>query len=171
MAAFWMLSIPAGLWATRALSSSVESAFLSQGQAEPPNLSLDFEGALASAEASLLIRPLSPTANHLRTLVSKSAEKLRNIVDNMNKRIHKRSWSRLLRNPDFSKENEILAREIDTLKSRVQLFLNVVMIFPSGLNADTNDNADTTFAQLLTSKEELSESDEDKFSENEKDVK
>ena len=161
MAAFWLLSVPAGLWATRTVGASVNNALFAQSAPQPPNLSLDYEGALASADAALLIRPLSPTADHLRTLVKMSAEKLRELVQTIQNRMNKRSWSRWVRDPDFSVENELLAREIDTLKSRVQLFLNVILIFPTGTTIDTVDKGNLPFATKITAKEEFIETDSD----------
>lgn len=161
MAAFWLLSVPAGLWATRAVGVSVNNALFAHSPPQPPNLSLDYKGALASADAALLIHPLSPTADHLRTLVKMSAEKLRELVQSIQNRINKRSWSRWVRDPDFSVENELLAREIDTLKSRVQLFLNVILIFPTGTTIDTVVKGNMPFATQITAKEEFKESDSD----------
>lgn len=162
MAGLWLVSIPAGLWATRTVGTSLNNAIFSEQPAQPPDTTLDHQGALASAKAALQIHPLSPTANHLRLLIKESAEKLENLVKATEERIRRRSWSRLFRDPDFSKENQNTAREIETLKSRVHLFLNVIMIFPSSVNpVTTKDQENQTFSELLTKKEELAPSDEE----------
>lgn len=170
MAALWLASIPAGLWATRAVGTSLNNALFAQQPAQPLDTTLDHEGALASANAALMIHPLSPTANHLRTLVDQSAQKLRELVKATEERVNRRSWSRLVRNPDFSQENRLTSREIETLKSRVQLFLHVVMIFPSSLSkCDKKDQEIQTFSELLKPEEELVHSDEEDDSEYESD--
>lgn len=130
MAAFWLASIPAAVWGTRALGNTINDSIFSRNHSEPPNLLLDHEGALACAEAALQIHPVSPTASHLRELVRQSAERLVNLVEDTQRRIQKHSWSRIFRNPDFSRENRVTTTEIETLKSRVSLFLNVVQMFP-----------------------------------------
>ena len=130
MAAFWLASIPAAVWGTRALGNTINDSIFSRNHSEPPNLLLDHEGALACAEAALQIHPVSPTALHLRELVRQSAERLVNLVEDTQRRIQKHSWSRIFRNPDFSRENRVTTTEIETLKSRVSLFLNVVQMFP-----------------------------------------
>jgi hypothetical protein len=161
MAGLWLVSIPAGLWATRTVGTSLNNAIFAKQPSQPPDTTLDHEGALASAKAALQIRPLSPTANHLRTLIEQSADKLEKLVKATEERVHRRSWSRMFRDPDFSAENQITAREIETLKSRVQLFLNVVMIFPSALAPQTKDQENQTFSEQLTQKEELTVSGEE----------
>lgn len=130
MAAFWLAAIPSGIWATKALGNSINGALFSPNRAEGPNLLLDHQGALACARAVLKIQPVSPTASHLRELVRQSAEKLAKLVEETEARIKKYSWSRMFRDPDFSCENRMTRAEIDTLKSRVSLFLTVVQIFP-----------------------------------------
>lgn len=166
MAALWLASIPAGLWATRAVGTSLNNALFAQEPAQPPDTTLDHEGALASANAALMIHPLSPTADHLRTLVEQSAQKLRELVKATEERMNRRSWSRLVRNPDFSRENRLTSREIETLKSRVQLFLHVVMIFPTSVSkCATKDQENQTFSKLLEAEGELVNSDEEDDSE------
>jgi hypothetical protein len=163
MAVLWLASIPAGLWATHAMGTSLNSAlFAKQTTAQPPDTMLDHEGALASAAAALKIHPISPTANHLRSLIEKSAQQLGELVKATEDRIQRRSWSRLFRDPDFSKENELTAREIEMLKSRVHLFLNVIMIFPEALKTpETKDQGNQTFSERLTEKEEPHLDEED----------
>ena len=135
MAAFWLAAIPSGVWATRTIGNTINESLFSRSRVEPPNLHLDHEGALAGAEAALHIYTVSPTASHLRELVRQSAERLVKLVEETEARISKHSWSRIFRDPDFSRENQATATEIDMLKSRVSLFLNVVQMFPLELNA------------------------------------
>ena len=130
MAAFWLAAIPSGVWATRTIGNTFNESLFSRNRADPPNLLLDHEGALACAEAALRIHPVSPTASHLRELVKQSAERLVKLVEDTQSRIHKNSWSRFFRDPDFSVENRVTTTEIQTLKSRVSLFLSVVQLFP-----------------------------------------
>ena len=166
MAVFWLASIPAGLWATSAMGTSLNNALFAQQPAQPYDATLDHEGALASADAALMIHPISPTANHLRTLIKQSAETLAELVKATEERMNRWSWSRLVRNPDFSQENRLTSREIETLKSRVQLFLHVVMLFPSSLTkCATKDQENQTFSELLKAEEELAPSDKEYESE------
>ena len=130
MAVFWLAAIPSGVWATSTIGNTINGSLFSRNRAEPPNLLLDHEGALACAEAALRIHPVSPTALRLRELVRQSAERLVKLVEDTQSRIQKNSWSRLFRDPDFSLENRVTTTEIQTLKSRVSLFLSVVQIFP-----------------------------------------
>jgi len=134
MAALWLAAIPSGLWATRAIGNTINEAVFRRNRAEPPNLRLDHEGALASARAVLKIHPVSPTASHLRELVKQSAEKLAKLVEETEARINKNSWSRVFRDPDFSRENQVTMAEVETLKSRVSLFLDVMQMFPRQSN-------------------------------------
>lgn len=130
MAAFWLAAIPSSIWATKTLGNTINEALFRQSRAEPPNPLLDHEGALACAEAVLNFHPISPTASHLRELVKQSADKLAKLVKDTEARIEKHSWSRIFRDPDFSRENQATTAEIETLKSRVSLFLNVMQMFP-----------------------------------------
>ena len=134
MTALWLAAIPSGIWATKTLGNTLHNSLFGGTCAEPPNLLLDHEGALASAEAALKIHPVSPTASHLRRLVKESMDRLHSLVEQTEARIHKHSWSRMFRNPDFSKENALTTAEIDRLKSRVSLFLSVTQLFPAQLS-------------------------------------
>lgn len=134
MAAFWLAAIPSSIWATKTLGNTINETIFRQSRAEPPNLLLDHEGALACAEAALNFHPVSPTASHLRELVRQSAEKLTKLVKDTKARIKKHSWSRIFRDPDFSRENEVTMAEIQTLKSRVSLFMNIMQMFPRQLD-------------------------------------
>lgn len=131
MSALWLAAIPSGVWATRALGNTINESLFRQNRPEPPNPHLDYQGALASADAALAAcHPVSPTATHLRLLVYESAERLRKLIAETEERIHKHSWSRYFRDPDFSQENRATELEIETLKSRVTLFLSVMLLFP-----------------------------------------
>lgn len=159
MAALWLAAIPSGIWATKALGNTLHDSLFSGARAEPPNLLLDHEAALASAEAALKLHPVSPTASHLRRLVKESMDRLQTLVEQTEARIHKHSWSRMFRNPDFSKENSLTRAEIDTLKSRVTLFLSVTQLFPAQL-----PTASPVFHKSLDKGHELIDSDDDENS-------
>lgn len=152
MAAFWLAAIPSGIWATKALGNTINETVFRQNRAEPPNLLLDHEGALACAEAALNIHPVSPTAIHLRNLVKQSAERLVKLVETTRLRVEKHSWSRIFRDPDFSHENKVTQAEIHTLKSRVSLFLSVMQVFPQQIRFNS-------FEKTLPSDHESIDSD------------
>ena len=132
MASFaWTVAVPASLYLTRSLGSTVSQSLLRNPAPEPLDKSIDTEGAIASAEAALRLLPVSPTASHLRLLVQSSAERLRDLLDAAERRVQRTSFSRIFRAPCFREENSKLRAETETLKSRVHLFLSVVSILPS----------------------------------------
>ena len=131
MAAFaWSLAVPASLYITRSVGSTVSQGLLRNPAPQPLDSTVDTEGALASADAALRLVPVSPTASHLRSLVESGAARLRELVQSCKDRQQRRSFSRLFRNPCFREENSRLRSESETLKSRVHLFLTVVSMFP-----------------------------------------
>jgi hypothetical protein len=132
MAAFaWSVAVPASLYVTRSLGTTVSQSLLRNPAPEPLDTAIDTDGALASAEAALRLIPISPTARHLRSLVESSAERLRELIDAAKQRQERTSFSRIFRAPCFQEENSRLRAETDTLKSRVHLFLSVMTILPS----------------------------------------
>ena len=132
MASFaWTVAVPASLYLTRSLGSTVSQSLLRNPAPEPLDESIDTAGAVASAEAALRLIPVSPTASHLRSLVESSAQRLRDLVDAAKQREERTSFSRIFRAPCFREENSRLRSETETLKSRVHLFLSVVSILPS----------------------------------------
>jgi len=132
MAAFaWSVAVPASLYVTRSLGTTVSQSLLRNPAPEPLDASIDTDGALASAEAALRLIPVSPTARHLRSLVESSAVRLRELLDAAKQRQDRTSFSRIFRAPCFQEENSRLRAETDTLKSRVHLFLSVMTILPS----------------------------------------
>ena len=132
MASFaWTVAVPASLYLTRSLGSTVSQSLLRNPAPEPLDESIDTAGAVASAEAALRLIPVSPTASHLRSLVESSAQRLRDLVDAAKQREDRTSFSRIFRAPCFREENSRLRSETETLKSRVHLFLSVVSILPS----------------------------------------
>lgn len=132
MAAFaWSVAVPASLYVTRSLGTTVSQSLLRNPAPEPLDTTIDTDGALASAEAALRLIPVSPTARHLRSLVESSAERLRELLDAAKQRQARTSFSRIFRAPCFQEENSRLRAETDTLKSRVHLFLSVMSILPS----------------------------------------
>ena len=131
MAAFaWGIAIPTSLYITRSIGSTVSQTVLRNPAPEPLDESIDVQGALASAEAALRLVPVSPTANHLRSLVESGAQRLRELLAACKDRQRRRTFSRLFRHPCFREENSRLRSECETLKSRVHLFLTVVSLFP-----------------------------------------
>lgn len=132
MAAFaWSVAVPASLYVTRSLGTTVSQSLLRNPAPEPLDASIDTDGALASAEAALRLIPVSPTAKHLRSLVESSAVRLRELLKAAKQRQDRTSFSRIFRAPCFQEENSRLRAETDTLKSRVHLFLSVMTILPS----------------------------------------
>ena len=132
MAAFaWSVAVPASLYITRSLGTTVSQSLLRNPAPEPLDTTIDTDGALASAEAALRLIPISPTARHLRSLVESSAERLRDLLEAAKQRQERTSFSRIFRAPCFQEENSRLRAETDTLKSRVHLFLSVMTILPS----------------------------------------
>ena len=83
--------------------------------------------------------------------------RLQSLVEQTEARIHKHSWSRIFRDPDFSKENSLTRAEIDRLKSRVSLFLSVAQLFPAQIRSDS-----PIFNKTLS--EDLDDSDEEENS-------
>lgn len=131
MASFaWTVAVPASLYLTRSLGSTVSQSLLRNPAPEPLDKSIDTDGAIASAEAALRLIPVSPTASHLRSLVESSAQRLRDLLDAAKQREDRTSFSRIFRAPCFREENSKLRAETETLKSRVHLFLSVVSILP-----------------------------------------
>lgn len=132
MAAFaWSVAVPASLYVTRSLGTTVNQSLLRNPAPKPLDASIDTDGAIASAEAALRLIPVSPTAKHLRSLVESSAERLRDLVAAAKERQERTSFSRMFRAPCFREENSRLRAETDTLKSRVHLFLSVMSILPA----------------------------------------
>lgn len=132
MASFaWTVAVPASLYLTRSLGTTVSQSLLRNPAPEPLDTSIDTDGALASAEAALRLVPISPTAGHLRSLVESSAARLRELLEAAKQRQDRTSFSRIFRAPCFQEENSRLRAETDTLKSRVHLFLSVMTILPS----------------------------------------
>ena len=132
MAAFaWSVAVPASLYITRSLGTTVSQSLLRNPAPEPLDTTIDTDGAIASAEAALRLIPISPTASHLRALVESSAERLRELLAAAKQRQERTSFSRIFRAPCFQEENSRLRAETETLKSRVHLFLSVMTILPS----------------------------------------
>ena len=132
MAAFaWSVAVPASLYITRSLGTTVSQSLLRNPAPEPLDTTIDTDGAIASAEAALRLIPISPTASHLRALVESSAERLRELLAAAKQRQQRTSFSRIFRAPCFQEENSRLRAETETLKSRVHLFLSVMTILPS----------------------------------------
>ena len=134
----WSVVVPAGLYITRGLGSGVQTALR---RPTPETLAtdvLDVDGALASAECALRFFPVSPTADHLRNLVSKAKVALEETVEAAEERRDRAGVLRLFRDPDFADTNRLLRASVETLKSRVHLYLLVVNIFPEKFPREDN---------------------------------
>lgn len=134
----WSVVIPTGLYITRGLGSGVQTALR---QPVPENLAtdvLDVDGALASADCALRFYPVSPTADHLRNLVSRAKANLENLLVEAEERRDRAGFLRLFRDPDFAETNRLLRASVETLKSRVHLYLLVVNIFPEKFPKEDN---------------------------------
>lgn len=169
MAAFaWSVAVPAGLYLTRSVGSSVQQGLLQLPAPEPLDHTIDTAGALAAAEAALAVVsvfPISPTVNHLRSLVRTGADHLREDLESITGRLQKRSLSRLFRRPCFRAENARLRSSVAALTSRVQLFLGVVSLFPHHNTARSMSGGMQVrrpmFHSALTATQELPDSDSD----------
>ena len=163
MAFLWLAAIPTGLWVTKTIGDTIGSSIAartSRRAPEPPNLYLDYEGILASANAVLSIYfPVSPTASKLKRLVEESKLRLEDLVKRVHERIAKRSWSRWIRDPDFSEENRRMQMEIDTLKNRMHIFLAVVQLLPQPGDKPNNNCVAPPFEKSLLSEDDLSDVD------------
>ena len=167
MAAFaWSVAVPAGLYLTRSVGSGVQQGLLRQPEPEPLDHTIDTAGALAAAEAALSVVsvfPISPTVQHLRSLVRSGAQKLRDELDASTTRLQTRTFSRLFRRPCFRAENRRLRAGVAALTSRTQLFLGVVSVFPpdyapSPASAEARRRR-ALFHSTLTATQELRDSD------------
>ena len=170
----WSFAVPASLYVTRSVGATVSQGLLRNPAPEPLDESIDTEGALASADAALRLVPVSPTANHLRSLVKSGARRLRDLVQACEDRQRRRSFSRLFRNPCFREENSRLRSESETLKSRVHLFLTVVSLFPEEANKRimtlhpraSSKSEDASEVKLESKSEDTSEDTSENTSEN-----
>ena len=134
----WSIVVPTGLYITRGLGSGVQTALR---RPTPESLAtdvLDVDGALASAECALRFYPVSPTADHLRNLVSRAKVALEEAVEAAEERRDRAGFLRLFRDPDFAETNRLLRASVETLKSRVHLYLLVVNIFPEKFPKEDN---------------------------------
>lgn len=141
MAAFaWSIAVPASLYVTRSLGTTINQGIMRNPAPEPLDETIDTAGAIASAAAALRLVPISPTATHLRSLVECSSQRLQDLVKAAKDRRQRTSFSRLFRAPCFREENSRLRSETETLKSRVHLFLTVMSIFPMVVRHDKDDD-------------------------------
>ena len=134
----WSVVVPTGLYITRGLGSGVQTALRQPTAERLATEVLDVDGALASAECALRFYPVSPTADHLRNLVSKAKVNLENTLEEAEERRDRAGFMRLFRDPDFSETNRLLRASVETLKSRVHLYLLVVNIFPEKFPREDN---------------------------------
>ena len=126
----WSVVVPTGLYFTRGLGVGVQTALRQQTPETLATDVLDVDGALASADCALRFYPVSPTADHLRNLVSLAKVALEGLLKEAEERRDRSGFLRLFRDPDFAETNRMLRASVETLKSRVHLYLLVVNIFP-----------------------------------------
>ena len=186
MAALWGVAVPVSLYLTRGIGATIQQTLLQYPEPQALDRTIDVEGALAAAEAAMLLvplRPVSPTVAHLKSLVLKGALALRSRHEAAVARLEQRSVSRLFRPPCFRKENRLLRADTHTLRCRVQLFLSLVSVFPAGCDpsafrpetaserTNSTESANTVpmnwqrqlysaFHSTLTASQEIEDSDE-----------
>ena len=157
----WSFVIPSGLYVTRTLGAVGQTALR---QPSPQALALetmDVEGALASADCALrMCSPVSPTADHLRNLVSKARKSLSNMVARAEERRDRAGFMRLFRAPDFTDTNRLIGAEVETLKSRVHLYLLVANIFPEKFPKEDNGAFERSIVQEDGKQEQQEEQEE-----------
>lgn len=134
----WSLVVPTGLYITRGLGSGVQTALRRPSPETLATDIVDVEGALSAAACALRFYPLSPTADHLRNLVSEAKASLERLVREAEERRSRTNFMRLFRDPDFRDTNRLLRAGVETLKSRVHLYLLVVNIFPEKFPREDN---------------------------------
>lgn len=126
----WAAFVPASLYVTRAIGNGVTQTVLRRRPAESPDYTIDTDAVLSTADIAMNMKSFSPTAEHLQNLIGESAKRLRELVAATQSRVERHSWSRIFRDPDFSEENLATLKEVETLKSRIQLYFSVVNLFP-----------------------------------------
>lgn len=126
----WAAFIPASLYVTRAVGNSVTQTVLRRRPAESPDYTIDTDAVLSTADIAMNMKSFSPTAEHLQNLIGESAKRLRELIAATQSRVERHSWSRIFRDPDFSEENLATLKEVETLKSRIQLYFSVINLFP-----------------------------------------
>ena len=146
----WSLVVPTGLYITRGVGAGVQTALRRPTPEQLATDVLDVEGALASAACALRFFPVSPTADHLRNLVSVAKVNLEELVAEAEQRRDRSGFLRLFRDPDFRDTNRLLRAGVETLKSRVHLYLLVVNLFPEMFPKEDNG----AFSRTVTEQEE-----------------
>ena len=131
----WSAAVPLSLYVTRGIGSTVREGLLRREAPQPLDTSIDTAGALSSAAVALTfvlpVHIISPTLTHLRALVQSGKTDLEAVLRDCALRQHRRSLSRLFRQPCYREENLRLRALTDTLKSRVQLYITMLPLFAS----------------------------------------
>ena len=129
----WSAAVPLSLYVTRGIGSTVREGLLRREAPQPLDTSIDTAGALSSAAAALAfvlpVHIISPTLTHLRELVQSGKTDLEAVLRGCALRQHRRSLSRLFRQPCYREENARLRALTHTLKSRVQIYLTMLPLF------------------------------------------
>jgi hypothetical protein len=131
----WSAAVPLSLYVTRGIGSTVREGLLRREAPQALDTSIDTAGALSSAAVALTfvlpVHIISPTLTHLRALVQSGKTDLEAVLRDCALRQHRRSLSRLFRQPCYREENLRLRALTDTLKSRVQLYITMLPLFAS----------------------------------------
>ena len=122
--------VPASLYVTRAIGNSVTQTVLRRQPPQAPDTTIDTDAVLSTADIAVNMKTFTKTAAQLQRFVSQSAKRLRRLIQKTKERQEKHSWSRIFRDPDFSEENKATRNEVDTLKSRIELFFSVLTLMP-----------------------------------------
>ena len=126
----WAAAAPASLYVSKAVGQSVARAFTGGKSPEPLATDLDTEGVLSAAEHALSLEPVSKYSKHLQGLLRESRDRLVRHLEDAEARVNKKSYSRIFRDPDFSKENRNIRSELKILRSRIELFKDMYNVFP-----------------------------------------
>lgn len=126
----WAAFVPASLYVTRAIGNSVTQTVLRRQPPQAPDTTIDTDAVLSTADIAVNMKTFTKTAAQLQRFVSQSANRLRRLIQKTKERQEKHSWSRIFRDPDFSEENKATRNEVDTLKSRIELFFSVLTLMP-----------------------------------------
>ena len=154
----WAAFVPASLCVTKTIGNSVTQTVLRRQPPQAPDTTIDTVAVLSTADIAVNMKTFTKTAEQLQRLVSQSAQRLRHLVRKTKERQEKHSWSRIFRDPDFSEENKATRNEVNTLKSRIELFFSVIHLLPDQVRFDF-------FKKSITQNQECPDSSESEVEE------
>ena len=156
----WSAAVPLSLYVTRGVGTTVRETLLRRSAPEPLDTSIDTAAALTFAAAALSlkmpIRIVSPTLAHLRELVQTGKDDLESLLLECQQRQHRRSLSRLFRQPCYREENARLRAAVETLESRVHLYASMLPLF-NDLDSSADEMPRSTGLQPTLKKGMLAE--------------